>query len=624
MLTHSGIGLGELSADGDTVYWVESRPMERGRSVIVRRNPDGLIEDVSPAEFNSRTRAHEYGGGAYAARDGIVVSSSFADQRVYRLDQGTPLPITPEPATPSGDRYADFALTDERIICVRERHHANGEPNNELVIMPLDGSNSPRTLVSGRDFVASPSVSPDGIRLAWLAWDHPNMPWDGCELWVAEIHGDTIVQPRLVAGGSEESIFQPGFSPDGRLHFVSDRTGWWNLYRVEDDGTTTALWTKAAEFGFPQWLFGTARYGFLSDGRIAAVYSENGSSRLAVVSTAERRTIELDCDDIAPTLAIAGDTVWMIAAGATEAAAVVAVGTDDGTAVVVRSSLSVDLDEASISRPIAMTFPTTDNAQAHAFFYPPANPAFAGPEGELPPLVVWSHGGPTGSTSPGLRLGVQFWTSRGFAIVDVNYRGSAGYGRRYRNALRGEWGVIDTADCIAAARSLAEQGRIDPARMAIRGGSAGGYTTLCALTFHDVFAAGASYFGVADCGALARDTHKFESRYLDRLIGPYPEAEDRYRERSPIFHTDQLSRPMILLQGLDDEVVPPAQAEEMAAALAAKGIPYAYLAFPGEGHGFRRAETIERAAEAELSFYGSVFRFTPAGDIRPVQIENFG
>jgi dipeptidyl aminopeptidase/acylaminoacyl peptidase len=622
MLTHAGIGLGELNADGDALYWVESRPLENGRSVIVRRDVRGDMRDVSPDGFDSRTRAHEYGGGAYAARDAVVVSSSFDDQRVYRLDAAGPVPITPEPEVPAGDRYADFVFHGDHVVCVRERHHPDGQPTNELVILPLDGSAPPRLLVDGHDFVASPRVSPDGTRLAWLAWDHPNMPWDGTELWTARLTTTGVADTRLVAGGSDESIFQPEFSPDGRLHFISDRTGWWNLYRLEDDGTVTALWPREAEFGYPQWLFGFARYRFLGDGSIVAVVSEGGSSRLATITPDTRRDIELDRTDISPTLAWADGRVWLIASGPTEPQAVIGVTPGDWSTEVVRRSLAVDVDEHVISQPEALTFPTSNDAEAHAFFYPPTNPEFQAPEGELPPLVVWSHGGPTSATTPGFNLGIQFWTSRGVAIVDVNYRGSTGYGRTYRNALRDGWGITDTADCIAAARFLAEAGRVDPERMAIRGGSAGGYTTLCALTFHDVFATGASYFGVADCEALAIETHKFESRYLDRLIGPYPEAADRYRERSPIHHTDQLSAPMILFQGLDDQVVPPAQAEAMVAALEAKGIPHAYLDFAGEGHGFRRADTIERAAEAELGFYGSVFHFTPAGPIDPVEIGN--
>ena len=623
MLTHAGIGLGEVAADGPDLYWVESRPTEAGRSVIVRWTADGTIEDVSPPGFNSRTRVHEYGGGAYAVRNGIVVSASFQDQRVYRLDGAEPRPITPEPDLPAGDRYADFVFHGDLVICVRERHLPDAEAVNELVTFPIDGSAPPRAIAGGHDFISSPRVSPEGRRLAWLTWDHPNMPWDGTELWVAGLAPNgTLGEATRVAGGMEESIFQPEWSPDGNLHFVSDRSGWWNLYRLEESREVTALHPMETEFGAPQWQFGYRRYTFLDSSAVVALYEQDGISRLGVLDHGEMHIRRIERDVIAPTLAVGSGRVWTAAAGTALPEAVVGIDPDSGEQEVVRSSLSVDLDETYISRPQSITFPTSGGAVAHAFYYPPTNGDFLAPEGELPPLVVWSHGGPTGSTSPAFALGRQFWTSRGFALVDVNYRGSTGYGRVYRNALRGQWGVIDTDDCIAAARYLADQGLVDRQRMAIRGGSAGGYTTLCALTFHDEFATGASYFGVADIGALAEETHKFESRYMDSMVGPYPDAAELYRERSPVYHTDQLSRPMVILQGLDDEVVPPGQAEMMIEALDRKGIPYAYLAFEGEGHGFRKAENIERSAEAELFFYGWVFGFVPAGDIKPIEIHH--
>ncbi|MDH3192780.1 MAG: S9 family peptidase [Acidimicrobiia bacterium] len=621
LLTEAGVGLGGASMVGDRLYWVEARPTEAGRIALVRREPDGTTLDVTPIGFNARTRIHEYGGGAVGIDGDVVISASFPDQRVYRLDGADPVPITPEPDIAAGARYGDFAFHGDLVICVRELHRVDGEPINEIVVFPVDGSRPPRPIVSGHDFFSNPRVSPDGSRVAWLAWDHPRMPWDGTELFFGDIGADgTVSNVEPVAGHATESIFQPEWSPDGFLHFVSDRTGWWNLYRREPDGTDTALCEKDVEFGHPQWVFGMRRYAFLPDGRIAAVYQEDGWFRLGVIDHEGMRTVDLDRSDLAPSISVGGGKVWLVGGGPALPDAVFGVDVNSGAVEIVKQALSVDFDPALYSTPENITFPTTDDAVAHAFYYPPNNPGFEAPEGDLPPLVVMSHGGPTSATTAGFRLEKQYWTSRGFGVVDVNYRGSTGYGRAYRNALGGRWGIVDTDDCIAAANFLVARGDTDPTRLAIRGGSAGGYTTLCALTFHDVFAVGASYFGVADCSALAEHTHKFESRYLDGLIGPYPAAEALYRERSPVHHTDQLSTPMLILQGLDDEVVPPDQAEQMVAALKDKGIPHAYVAFEGEGHGFRIASNQITALESELSFYAWAFGFVPAGDIPPVEI----
>jgi len=623
MLSDAGIGLEEVTADGADVYWIESRPREDGRSVIVRRTPDGTITDVSPEGFNARTRVHEYGGGAYAVRDGVVIASRMEDQRVYRLDEASSRPITPEPDVPVGDRYADYVFCNDLIICVRERHRNGGEAVNQLVAFPIDGSVAPWPIASGRDFFSSPRVSPDGSLLAWLTWDHPNMPWDGTELWVAELASDgTVTNRKWVAGGSDESLFQPEWSPDGWLHFVSDRNGWWNLYRLEDSGEVAALCPIEAEFGVAQIQFGYRRYAFVDSTQIVATCDRDGFSRFVVIEDGDLRTFDSELDAMSATMAVAGGQAWTVAAGSIQPAALVAIDPQTGDELVVRTSVAIDIDEGHISRPQPIRFPTGGDAVSHAFYYPPTNADFVGPEDELPPLVVWAHGGPTGAASAGFTLGRQFWTSRGFGLVDVNYRGSTGYGRAYRHALRGLWGVLDTDDCIAAARYLADQGLVDEQRMAIRGGSAGGYTTLCALTFHDDFATGTSYFGVADLAALAEETHKFESRYMDSMVGPYPAATDVYRDRSPIHHTGQLSKPMLILQGLDDKVVLPDQAERMVEALDRNTTPYAYLVFKGEGHGFRKAENIEASVKAELLFYGSVFGFVPAGELSPIEIHN--
>jgi dipeptidyl aminopeptidase/acylaminoacyl peptidase len=626
LVAAGGVSLDEVRVSQDVVYWVEGRPLEQGRQVICRAVPGSRDpEEVIPDGFNARTRVHEYGGGSYLAAGGVLFFSNYTDQRLYRQDPGTgPRPITPEPPTPAADRYADACPTPDGrlLVCVRERHQ-DGEVANELVAVPADGGGAPAVLASGRDFYAGPRVSPDGRRLAWLEWDHPNMPWDGTELRTAELAGDHLAgDPVTVAGGPRESVFQPEWSPEGVLHLVSDRSGWWNLYRVGSGGALEALAPMEEEFGHPQWVFGMSTYVFLPGDRIACIHGRGPLQRLGVLEADGTLTdVDLPFDSFHPPhLRALGDHLVCLAGSPTRAAAVVVVDPASGDAQVLRSSEDRELDPGYLSVPEPIEFPTEGGRTAHALYYPPANRDLRGPDGELPPLVVASHGGPTSGVVSELQVGYQFFTSRGFAVVDVDYGGSTGYGRAYRQRLDGQWGIVDVDDCAAAARHLAGQGRADPRRLAIRGGSAGGYTTLCALTFRDDFAAGASYYGVADPAALARDTHKFESRYLDRLIGPWPEAEELYRERSPIHFTDRLSCPVILLQGLEDEVVPPAQAEMMVAALDAKRIPHAYLAFPGEQHGFRQAGHIRRALEAELYFYSRVFGFDLADPVDPVPI----
>jgi dipeptidyl aminopeptidase/acylaminoacyl peptidase len=505
---------------------------------------------------------------------------------------------------------------------VRERH-LDGEVVNDLVVVATDGSFRTRVIAEGHDFFSSPRLNSDGTVIAWLSWDHPRMPWDGTELWEAEVGAEfEVAQPRLVAGGPEESVTQPRYSPDGRLHFVSDRTGWWNLY-ADDGGQSRALAPMDAEFANPDWVFGQATYAFLADGTVVAAWSRSGLENLGflvpgAVAFESVPTPFTEFGGLTPF----DSGVVAIAGSAVEAPAVVEIALPDGAHTDLKRSRSTVLPRALLSAPRPIEFPTEGGLTAHALFYPPVNPDFVAPAGERPPLMVVSHGGPTSSTESTLDYELQFWTSRGFAVVDVNYGGSTGYGRAYRERLRGRWGIVDVDDCVNVARWLADQGEVDGARMVIRGGSAGGYTTLCALTFRDVFAAGASYFGVADAGALARDTHKFESRYLDGLIGPWPEARATYEERSPIFHTDRLRTPLILLQGLEDKVVPPDQAQMMADALLEHGVAFAHITFEGEQHGFRQAKNIKRAAEAELAFYGEVLGFAPADEIEPIEIHN--
>jgi dipeptidyl aminopeptidase/acylaminoacyl peptidase len=624
-----------IAADG-SVWWAEGRPDEGGRVVLMRRPEGGEAEAVTPEGTNVRTRVHEYGGGAWClvAAD-LVVFVDFGDQRLYRQRLGEePVAISPEPAEPGALRYADMRPTPDggAIVCVRERD-AEGEPVNEIVLLALDGEGEPQVLAGGRDFYSFPRVSPDGGWLAWTCWDHPNMPWDGTELWVAPLRDSG--EERLVAGGAEESVFQPEWGPDGRLYFVSDRDGWWNLYRSGEpgaelsgeEGTQVQLTEERADLAHPQWLFGGATYAFLESGAIACVRCEGAEERLFLLQPEGWEPGDLGLPFTSfgyPVLSAHGESVAFAAASPEGETAIVRHDVERGTTEVVRTSSEEPVDPAFISRPRPIEFPTGEGAVAYGFYYPPTNPGFSAPEGDLPPLIVESHGGPTSHVTPALSREFLYWTSRGIGVVDVNYRGSSGYGREYRNELRGTWGVVDSEDCLNAALYLAEQGEADPARLAIRGGSAGGYATLCALTFHDGFAAGASYYGVADAEALARDTHKFESRYLDRLIGPYPERADLYRERSPINYVERLRSPVILFQGLEDEVVPPNQAETMAAALERNGVPYAYLPFAGEQHGFRKAETNIRCLEAELYFYGRIMGFEPAGEPEPIEIVGLG
>jgi len=628
LIVASSIGLGDILTDGPDIYWLESRPQEQGRSVIVRYSQNDGPADVTPplpldgqGAFNVRTRVHEYGGGAYLVSGGVVYFCNDADQRLYRQERGgSPVPITETPSKSRGMRYADGVMDAARgrMIWVREDHTTSAaEPVNTLVDIALDGVRPQRVMVSGSDFYAAPRLSQDGARLAWLEWRHPNMPWDGTELWVASFAADgTIAGKRKVAGGDAESIFQPEWSPDGVLYFVSDRSGWWNLYRLAGDPLSGGLevetvYPLAAEFGSAQWGFRPSRYAFVSARRLLCSYSRDGAASLAAV--------DLDALAVMPvatefteigSLRAANDDVYFVGASPTHFPAIVKLSPISGEVTILKLSNTEDVRayEGHLSAPQSIEFPTESGLTAFGLFYPPVNRDFAAPPSELPPLIVRAHGGPTSAFSSALDWSLQYWTSRGFAVLNVNYGGSTGYGRLYRERLRGRWGVVDVEDCINGARHLAASGRVDGRRMAIRGGSAGGYTTLCALTFHDLFATGASYYGISDLEALAKDTHKFESRYLDGLIGPYPARQDLYHDRSPIHFADRLSVPIAFFQGAEDPIVLPNQAEAMVAALKAKGLPFQYLLFEGEQHGFRRAQTIKRTLDAELYFY-SIFLF---------------
>jgi dipeptidyl aminopeptidase/acylaminoacyl peptidase len=625
LIVAQSITLSEVRLDGGHVHWLEGRPQEQGRNVVVRGGEDAALTDITPRPYNARTRVHEYGGGAWTVHDGTVYFSNFADGRLYRQAPGAaaPQPLTAAPPAPGkGWRFTDGVIDDRRNrwIGVREDHTTAGEPVNAIVAVDLDGgaADPGRVLAGGHDFCSSPRLSPDGKRLAWIAWDHPNMPWNGTTLHLAEIGGDgALSEATLIAGGASESIFQPEWSPDGaQVMFVSDRSGWWNLYSFDlATRTTRSLAPSEAEFGVPQWQFGMSTYAFAGPDRIVCAYSKAGLGQLALLDLT-RATLSPIATPFTEfgSVRAEGDRVVFRAGAPDHPASIVVLELASGHCSVLKKATDV-LDRAEpriagcLAKVESVEFPTSGGDTAFGLFYPPCNPDYVPAANEKPPLLVKCHGGPTSAASSTLNLGIQYWTSRGIAVLDVNYRGSTGFGRAYRDRLHLGWGVVDVDDCVSGARFLAERGRIDGRRCVISGGSAGGYTTLAALAFRDFFQGGASYYGISDVAALARDTHKFESRYLDWLIGPYPQEEARYRERSPLHHADRLSKPVIFFQGEEDAVVPPNQAEAMVAALRRKGNPVGYFLFAGEQHGFRQAGNIKRCLDAELYFYAvEVFR----------------
>lgn len=623
LVATASVALSSVVIDGTDIYWLESRPTEGGRYTVIQRSPDGSMNECTPYEFNVRTTVHEYGGGAFTVADGVIYFVNYHDQRLYRQ----PVGVQPTLLTPTdGCRYADMIVDQERgrLICIREDHRSKGEAVNAIVALNCHDVNDGRLLASGNDFYSSPKLSPDGTQLAYLTWNHPNMPWDGCELWVAVIeeHGGLIAQ-RRIAGGPRESIFQPEWSPDGALYFASDHSGWWNLHRWDGKGIE-ALYPMEAEFGRAQFQFGMSVYGFVSPYRILCTYSQNGSWHLAWLETTSRRLTSIGVPFTEVSDVRCGNGFGVFIVGSAQAPTrVVQLQAESGQLLQLKETQEGEIGSQYFSVPEVIDFQTGGGLTSHGFYYPPHNPDQTSMPGELPPLLVTTHGGPTSAANSTLSYAIQFWTSRGFGVLDVNYGGSTGYGRAYRQRLYGKWGVVDVEDSCNGALHLAQTGRVDRARMAVRGRSAGGYTTLACLTFrNEVFAAGCSLYGLSDLETFVRDTHKFEAQYLTSLIGPYPERRDLYFQRSPIHFITDVACPLILLQGDEDKVVPPNQAQSMFEALRAHGTPVALLVLPGEQHGFRRSENIKRALEAELYFYSRVFGFTPADPIEGIRIEN--
>jgi len=622
VLAAGGIGFGDLRSANGRLYWTESVPA-RGGAISLFSLAAGSPEQVTPDDANVRTRVHEYGGAPYLVDGDTVYYSQFADQRLYALKRGG----NPAPVTPPNYRYADCiaipgADSTAALICVREDHTDPAHVRNALVRLPIPVAGAGEVLFDGSDFVSYPRLSPDGRRLAFITWNHPNMPWDGTELKVAELTPQGLKTPLVVAGGATESVLEPQWDGDGTLYFISDRSGFWNLYAQRAAGPQP-VWPRAAEFADPLWSFGQANYVLLGDGRAVVSFGERGIVRLAVVNlkTGVGHVLNLPYVEFSHLTRIDAQHIAAVAGASRSLTSIVSIDIAKPKATTLRTAGQSPLPADSISAAVPIDFPSAHGRTAHAFYYPPLNPRYRAVPGTLPPLLALVHGGPTAQASPALRSSVQFWTSRGFAVVDVNYGGSSGYGRAYRQLLNGNWGVVDAEDVIAAVRFLVDTKRADPRRTAITGGSAGGYTVLVALSTSDVFRAGTDRFGISDMTALARDTHKFESRYIDSLIGPLPQAQAIYDQRSPLNHLDGFKVPVLVLQGADDPVVPPNQSQRIVDALRARHVPVSFILYPGEGHGFRKPETIINSHQAELAFYGQVFGFKPADQLPPLIIE---
>lgn len=624
LIVSQTVGLGSVMVEQGNVYWLEKRPQEQGRSLVVGFFPQRDNKNITPFPYSVRSKVHEYGGGAFTVEGDTVYFSNYQDGRIYQQIIGK----QPQPLTNKLEqRYADIIVDQSRnrLICVCEEQPVEGtEAQNTIVTINIS-TGKVQNLIAGEDFYASPRLSPDGQFLVWLSWNHPDMPWDSTCLWLARLdETGKILEPELVAGGQGESICEPKWGNEGTLYFSSDRTNWWNLYRRLANGQVEILVDKPAEFAYPHWVFGLSTYALLGDESIICAYSAQGCWHLGRIdlSTGQFTEIKTRYTNISDLQASDQGFVVFIGGSPTEVTAVIKLDLATGREQILKRAGQLEIDPGYLSLPEEINFPTADDLTAYAWYYPPQNKDYQAPVDELPPLIVKSHGGPTAATTVNLNLRIQYWTSRGFGYLDVNYGGSIGYGREYRQRLAGQWGIVDVDDCVNAAQYLVNQQRVDGDRLVITGSSAGGYTTLAALTFRDTFKAGASYYGVSDLEILAKDTHKFESRYLDRLVGQYPQDRKIYQQRSPIYFTEQLDCPVIFFQGLKDKVVPPNQAEMMFQAIKKKGLPVAYIPFEQEAHGFRLSENIKKALDSEFFFYAQIFGFDPADPIEPIEIIN--
>lgn len=628
LITKQGLRLSEIKIDGEKIYWLEGRPKESGRYVIVSKSlNESNVKDILPRGYNSRNSVHEYGGASFTVKNDKVFFTNWDDQRIYCIDDKKIFPITPSSHLEKSLRYSDLTLTKDIkwIICIRENHDNEGEPINEIVAVKTDGSFDVKILISGNDFYSSPRLNKNNDKLTWTQWNHPNMPWDETELCSAQIDSKncSIGEINFIAGGDGISILQPNWSDKGELVYVSDESGWWNLHK-SNNGKNKNILDESKEHAGPSWQFGFKTYDFYKkDNIIIRGLSDDkkeGLIRILDLNGTIKEEINLDHTQISY-LNVHGDNLFFIGSSPSKNDEIIKYGIEDKSVEIIKKSSDLEIPNSELSIAEEINFSTTNNSKAYAFYYPPKNNNYSNNDIN-PPLLVISHGGPTSAASNSLSLSIQFWTNRGFAVVDVNYRGSTGYGRKYRDELKGNWGVYDAEDCIAAVKYLSEEKLIDPKKVVIKGGSAGGYTTINALTFYDNFAAGATYYGIADLSVFINDTHKFESMYLESLIGKYPKEKQKYYDRSAINFTEKLSAPMIILQGSEDKIVPVSQAEIMADALKKKQIPHALIIFEGEQHGFRKAENIKSSLESELYFYSQVLGFNLNENISIIEIEN--